>query len=41
MSADLTPHYRSFFFATDGDYHSDPQLVKMQNLSNYGMFNPN
>lgn len=35
----LIPHQKDFFFATDGDYYSNPQLFKTQRISNYSVLN--
>lgn len=40
MNIALIPHGRSFLFVADGDYYGDPQLIKMQGISDYGCLDP-
>lgn len=39
LSETLTLYPRTFIFKTDGDYYSDPQLLKVQ-VSGHGVPNP-
>lgn len=33
----LTPHHKSYFCSTDGDYYRDLQLLKMQTVRDHGL----